>query len=277
MTQTFTASTFGALPALPANTIGAQTFELDFSTGVMPPGLSTSFWYGSGASSREMGGDDLQIYSDAAYNGVNPFSLTGGVLSIAAAPLTPAQSALAVNGGRKFSGGLLTTLGTFDQEYGFWEVGARCDPVAGLWPGIWLLGVPGSSSAGWPNASQEVDIWEAQGALPTEAFQSFHALQHNAAGTIAGSGPENGNTCSVVNMGDWHDYGVLLTPTRMMFTVDRQVTYSAANPVAGNSMYALLDLAVGGWAPGNTAPAASTAGKMNISRLTAYALAPGVA
>src|SRR5258706_3638318 len=74
---------------------------------------------GGGGTDRSLGvNNELQIYVDPAYAGtgttplgLNPFSISAGVLSITAAP-TPA-ALVPTLGGYEYTSGLLTTQGTF--------------------------------------------------------------------------------------------------------------------------------------------------------------------
>src|SRR4051794_12870194 len=135
---------------------------------------------GGGGTDRSLGvNNELQIYVDPAYAGtgtvplgLNPFSITNGVLSITAAP-TPAGLVSTLDG-FQYTSGLLTTDGTIAQQYGYFEMRAKAPAGTGLWPCFWLLpqahGTPG-----------EIDIMEMIGQEPSTLYLSTHGDEYRAA------------------------------------------------------------------------------------------------
>ena len=258
-----------------ANVLGRLTFEEAFDEGYpngYPSGWANSFWYGtqSNASSHVYGSaEDLVIFSKSDYNGINPFSFSNQQLIITTAPLTPAQQANPLNGGRTYSSGLFSGISKFSQTYGYWEARLHATPGVGIWPAFWLLGanVP-------TDGRMEIDVLEALGATPTSVYQTTHW------GPNDGSAPVLQDSHATQGV-DWtkdHIYGVLITPTWLVFYVDDVETAREATAGRYNfPMYPLLSLGVGpaSWYDNVPAPGWQ-GGSMTVSYVRAFALAPGV-
>ncbi len=200
------------------------------------------------------GNRELQVYFDPAYLGlgVDPFATAGGILTITAAPMTPAVHAavmtdLAMNTPPNqqtsalrnvaYSSGLISTRGGFTQKYGYFEMRARWSAGKGLWPEFWLL----PKNGGWP---PEIDILEAHGDKPGIAFQSIHSHFDPKAVTHRVSYPGSAQ--------DFHRYGALWLPDRVDWYVDGIKTATMPTPAdMTQPMYILVNLAVGGSWPGN--------------------------
>src|SRR5579871_6822795 len=88
-----------------------------------------------GESARTLPGNkEAEYYSDPSV-GENPFSLSGGVLHIAAKPAAAGSNPY----GLPYDSGLITTYKSFSQLYGYFEVRAELPAGTGLWPAFWLL------------------------------------------------------------------------------------------------------------------------------------------
>ena len=181
---------------------------------------------------------EAEYYSDSSV-GVDPFTLSDGVLDIAA---TAGSNPLNL----PYNSGVITTAKSFAQQYGHFE--ARMDLPAGrgFWPAFWLLPANGS----WP---PEIDILEAFGQDPTTAYASLHS-------TTAGN-----TTVAVRSQPDltagFHTYAVDWRADTITWLIDGFEVAEMATPTDMHQpMYMLLNLAVGGagsW-PGAYDPAKPT-------------------
>jgi len=151
----------------------------------------------------------------------------------------------------------LKTQGLYSFEYGHIEARIKLPAGKGLWPAFWLLGA-NYPQVGWP-ACGELDVMEMVGQQPS--------IVH---GTIHGPGPDYVNGFGGIFQsptpltGNFHVYAADWTPTYVTFSVDGSpyftINRSQIPPpnqwALDNSMYIILDLAVGGVWPGS--PTAST-------------------
>ena len=219
----------------------------------------TNFWWGQPNGSTLTRNGELQWYIDANYgptSSVHPFSVQNGILTITAAQ-APADIKPLINN-YDYTSGLLTTHDSFSQTYGYFEMRAELPTSAGTWPAFWLLPENGS----WP---PELDAMEARGQDLNTLFMTAHS---NATGqhTVVSS------TVNVMDTGGFHTYGVLWTPTELVWTYDGVEVATAATPADMHSpMYMLVDLAVGGFA-GTPPDHLATPAEMKIDYIRAYTL-----
>ncbi|WP_174300196.1 family 16 glycosylhydrolase [Caulobacter sp. S45] len=248
-----------------------KTFDDEFTKGL-------SIWNGTSGTWRTTGqgsGEDMHhineqenVYVDSTWHGtdgkmaaINPFSVQNGILDITATQLTAAQSA--DNYGLDWASGILTTKPSFSQEYGYFDVRAKLPAGQGFWPAFWLMPENGS----WP---PELDVMEDLGGNPNTVYMTSHS---DATGThtyVQSAAPVSGVTTS------FHDYGVLWTPTELVWYIDGNKVAEQATPSDMNTpMYMLLNLGVGdssawGGGPNSSTPTSAT---MQVNYVRAYSLA----
>jgi serralysin len=221
--------------------------------GVQPKGTwRTNFGYGgpSSVDSRTLvNNGELQVYADRLFAGtakaslnLNPFRIVNGVLEIVAEPLK--QDLRQFAWGRTYSSGLLTTKGSFSQQYGVFEIRTKIPPGKGLWPAFWLL--PANNA--WP---PEVDVLEILGDNPEKLYVSWHS---NTGGThTSETKPIDVPDTSA----EFHTYSVEWTKDAISWFFDDIEVASKPTPADFHQpMYMLANLAVGGGWPGS--PDAST-------------------
>jgi beta-glucanase (GH16 family) len=250
--------------------LGGLTFDDEFNslslhTASNPGGTWTpSYWYGGIGAYTLTGNGELQLYTAPGFTGagttdlgLNPFSVSNGVLDIRAQTVTPDQSGAMWN--YQYSSGVITTHDTFAQTYGYFEMRAELPTdVSGAWPAFWLVPADGS----WP---PELDVMETLTGSPNIDYTT----QHSAAG---GSNWSVGSANLVTNAGGFHTYGVLWTATTLTWYLDGQEVFQTAAPADMNKpMYMIANMAVGGWA--GTPNFAST--DMQVDYIRAYALSDG--
>lgn len=241
-----------------------QSFKEDFDA----PGLDAKRW---NTAFNEPGREEAtvakrslwsnkerQIYVDPAFLklGLQPLTIANSVLRIEARPLAPnalAQVRAAISRqppniasselrNVTYSSGMISTRGHYTQQYGYFEMRARWSGGRGVWPAFWLL----PKGGGWP---PEIDIVEAHGDKPVDAFQSTHSK-------VAGDDTRRVRLPSGTGQ-DFHTYGVLWRAKTIDYYIDGVKTGS--RPTPGDMhvpMYILANLAMGGAWPGD--PDAST-------------------
>ncbi|MDB5456970.1 MAG: hypothetical protein JWP92_2555 [Caulobacter sp.] len=223
------------------------------------------------------GNRERQLYFDPAFLdlGVQPLAQAGGVLTITAQPMAPPVRAAVAQAVAlqpepiassplkdvRYSSGLITTKGHFSQLYGYFEIRTRWSPGRGLWPAFWLLPDDGP-------APPELDIMEALGHERRTVYQSIHSKQ---------TGVAVGDTTalSVASYtSDFHTYGMLWTKDEIRFYIDGRQTAVKPTPAdAHKPMYVLVNLAVGGYWPGEPDATTPFPATMSVDYVRAWRLA----
>ncbi len=199
------------------------------------------------------GNEELEYYTSRAGN----VALDGhGHLAITARRESYTGASGAARG---YTSARLQTKGLFSTAYGRIEARIKLPAGRGLWPAFWALGSD-IDSVGWPG-SGEIDMMESLGSDPFTLFGSLHGPQAGQTRGYTLTTPERSSS-SLAN--NFHDYGVLWTPSAITFTFDGTLysTTTAASLSSGQQwvfnkpFFLLLNLAVGGSWPG--APSATT-------------------
>ena len=199
---------------------------------------------------------ELQLYVDPAMRhagktvGLDPFSVSDGVLEITANTLAPEQSAHL--GGYGFSSGLITTQPSFSQRYGYFEMRAALPAGKGLWPAFWMLAADNS----WP---PEIDVMENIGD-PRRAYVTAHSSTRKAEGIEV-----------ALSNQDFHTFAVAWDPQTLVWFVDgaevgRQPTPSDMH----KPMYLVANLAIGGGWAGPPNAQTRWPAKLRIDYIRAY-------
>jgi Ca2+-binding RTX toxin-like protein len=251
-----------------------QTFAADFNsyptfydpktgTGVFDSYLPFGNAYGPNSEIAHTHNDEQQIYVDSTYGGssykplgIDPFSVSGGVLTITGEKTPTADLSALWN--HEYVSGLLTTAHTFYQQYGYFEERAAMPPGQGMWPAFWLL--PEDQTFGL-----ELDVLEQVGT--DTSYQTAHYW--------------DGGVREKVNFGNhvfdatqFHTYGMLWTAKEVAWYIDGVEVVSIPTPADLNKpMYIVTNLALGGRWPGDV-PADFTSAQMKIDYIHAYAVDP---
>ena len=208
--------------------------------------------------------DELEIYSDSAYNGVDPFIHTDDGVAITAAPAAAADPR---NADKPYTSGLLTTSRSFTQRYGYFEMRARLPQGAGLWPAFWLY-VPLDPSMTVAEYPGEIDVMEMLGRQPDTIYCSAH-WPANVARTAQ---RQRVIEVAVGSTADWRSYGALWTEQHITWYVDDNKVAAMANPGLHEPMMILANLAVGGGWGGPPTPATRFPAQFVIRSIRAYQL-----
>lgn len=160
---------------------------------------------------------------------------------------------------RDYTSARLQTKGKFEQKYGRFEARIKIPRGQGIWPAFWMLGND-IDTVGWPK-SGEIDIMENVGKEPSKVHGTLHGPAYSGDSPLTGAYTlPNGKAFA----DDFHLFAVEWEPTEIRFYVDghlyeAQTTDSIPENkkwVFDHPFFLLLNLAIGGYWPGN--PDAST-------------------
>jgi Ca2+-binding RTX toxin-like protein len=202
---------------------------------------------------------------------MNPFSISttadgegdSSALTITARPSVGTYNGEAYNvtsltQGQPYVSGLITTEGTFSQQYGYFEMRADIPAGRGLWPAFWMLK---QNPHEWP---PEIDIMEAIGHETDRYYVNTHSNSPgHGSGIQVPSTPFEG----------FHTYGVKWEPDKITWYFDGVEVGSRATPSDMHTpMYLLANLAVGGNWPGSPDSTTPFPAGMGIDYIKAYAV-----
>jgi beta-glucanase (GH16 family) len=173
---------------------------------------------------------------------------------------------------RHYTSARMKSLGQFAQTYGRFEARMKLPAGKGIWPAFWMLG-DNIASAGWPQGG-EIDVVETIG-NPREMYSTVHGPGYSGAKGLsqkfelpAGEAVDTG----------FHLYAVEWTPKTIKFFFDdklivEQTTKSlptGATWVFDHPFFVLLDLAVGGYWPGEPDAATTFPKQMLVDYVRVY-------
>lgn len=213
--------------------------------------LDTNRWrtaFPWGRDRRSLG--ELQRYTPDA------FALSQGTLQIIAKPATRERYA--------YTSGLISSHGSFAQEFGRFEIRAKVPRGQGLWPAFWLL--PRERS--WP---PEIDVFEALG----DETDTVHMTAHWRAGGVhrqrksTFSGPDFSAS--------YHTFAVEWSKRGLAWFVDGIKRHEVKGKSPRGPMYLLANLAVGGDWPGMPDASTPFPAVFAIDYIRAYAAVPAPA
>ena len=172
MAKSIVCAALAAFLASAAAHAGTPTFFRGFDHMRNSPdgsvGWMSTYPYGPPAQRTLPGNSEAECYMDSSV-GFDPFSTSGGILSIAATP--------AGNGnpcGLPYNSGLLTTYTSFSQLYGVFSIPAKLPAGQGLWPAWWFLPANNQYSA-------ELDGFEVLGNDPSSLYFTLHGCYNASA------------------------------------------------------------------------------------------------
>lgn len=137
--------------------------------------------------------------------------------------------------------GTLTTHNKFNMRYGYVEMRARMPRGRGMWPAFWLL------HSNDHDRRPEIDVVEMLGHQTDLVYHTYHRFDNGnlvSSPTFQAPGPDYA--------ADFHTYAVLWEPGLIIWYVDGvERNRLQDGNVSHEDMYLLLNLAVGGWWPGD--------------------------
>jgi len=262
-------------------------FDAPFpGTVVNPDKWSSRFYWGPYVTINA----EEQLYVDTL--GINrefpftPFSIANGVLTIEAIPTSPSVLApiqpspdstffsnspdLFYQPGYspdsvEYLSGLLATTESYNATHGYFEARLKFPAGQGLWPAFWLL------NKSYVENSPEIDIVEFLGHKNNTVHHTMHYIDRAdnyrtvSSPTFETQGPDFTE--------NFHTYGVAWDPTHIRFFVDGEIVKEVSEEeflIPTQSMYLILNLAVGGSWPGSPDDSTIFPAKFDIDYVRAY-------
>jgi beta-glucanase (GH16 family) len=177
---------------------------------------------------------------------------------------------------RHYTSARINTQNHFAQTYGRFEARIQLPTGKGIWPAFWLLG-DNHETTKWP-VSGEIDILESIGA-PDTTYSTLHGPGYSGSKGITAKFPlppgESVHTA-------FHLYAVEWSPNEIKFFFDNHLI-AHRTPVDlppnttwvyDHSFYILLNLAVGGYWPGNPDETTTFPQQMLIDYVRVYTRKP---
>jgi len=180
---------------------------------------------------------------------------------------------------RHYTSARINSQNHFTQKYGRFEASIQLPTGKGIWPAFWLLG-DNHETAEWPNCG-EIDILETIGA-PDTIYSTIHGPGYSGS-----KGPSTKYplpTGESVHTG-FHLYAVEWSPNDIKFFFDDHLiaerTPADLPPnttwVYDHPFYILLNLAVGGYWPGNPDGTTTFPQQMLVDYVRVYTRKPATA
>jgi beta-glucanase (GH16 family) len=237
-----------------------------------PPGSAvdgTKWVFETGNGSDGWGNHELEYYTGRTKNAAMDGA---GNLVITAYRETLGNKFRCRNGACRFTSARLKTQGRFEQAYGRFEARMRLPYGQGIWPAFWMLG-NNIRRARWP-ACGEIDIMENIGREPSLVHGTIHGPGYSGA---AGIGAPYALTSGAFGEG-FHVFAVEWEPNRIRWYVDGKLyqTRTPADLPAGSAwvfdrpFFMLLNLAVGGYWPGDPDATTVFPQKMYVDYVRVY-------
>lgn len=156
--------------------------------------------------------------------------------------------------------GAITTYNKFTMRYGYVEMRAKMPTGRGMWPAFWLLHNQDH------DRRPEIDVVELLGHQPNVLYNTYHRFDNGnlvSTPSFQVSGPDYS--------ADFHTYAVRWEPGLLVWFVDgiERNRFSDGN-VSHEDMYLLLNLAVGGWWPGDPDGSTPFPARYTIDYIRAY-------
>jgi beta-glucanase (GH16 family) len=288
LAKSVTVKAVAALPGGPPSRVASQTFSLKIASGT--PIWSEEFTNTSGQNARPdpklweyqtghtgSGNQEQETYcgwneatSPCSASVPNSYVGTDGYLHIVARKVSSDV----------YTSARLDTIGHFSLQYGRVEVRALVPEAQGLWPAAWLLG-NNDSTVQWP-ACGEMDVLERVNAALTPDWNEGSVHGPGFVGSDFGTKYDfpAGQTAA-----QWHTYGMIWSKGSVSYYVDDPkkpyITYTpkilagradARWPFdSGQSMYIILNLAIGGTWPGSPDATTKFPAEMLVDYVRVYA------
>lgn len=243
-------ASYGANPKPPRQDQAASKFgtlvwsdEFNGPNGSSPdPAKWTLVKNGSGYGNRE-----LEYYTDRPSN----IKERNGSLVI-----TARRESYAGRDGvtQPYTSARIESLGHFELKYGRVEARIKIPKGQGIWPAFWMLGSD-YGQIGWPDCG-EIDIMENVGFEPSRIHGSLHGPGYSGSSPLSGLYTMS-NQARISD--SYHVFAVEWEPRIVRFYVDDVLyeTQTADSVPAGkrwvfdHPFFIVLNLAVGGYWPGN--------------------------
>jgi len=284
----FTDHSFDSHLAVPNN---LANYDLVFSDEFNGSAVNTNKWnsgflwgpYVTINNEEQVYIDKLGMHQEHAYN---PFKMTGTSLKITAqevssaftAPASPAENddvwdqyleyrynadynPADVN----YLSGILTSYESFQFTHGYVEARVKMPAGQGLWPAFWLL------NAYYVEDSPEIDIVEFLGHETDTTYHTYHHF--DVANNWAKISTPSFEVLNPTATTQFHTYGVSWEAGQIIWYVDGIERHRVTNDeykISTQSMYVLLNLAVGGAWPGSPDATTNFPAEFEVDYVRAY-------
>lgn len=140
---------------------------------------------------------------------------------------------------RDYSSGMMTTLKSFTQTYGRFEIRCKVPKGKGFWPAFWLL----PEDLTWP---PEIDILEILSEKPDKIYLTHHWANPKNPKEYGDSITKE--LIDVDFSEEFHTFTVIWAKDSLKWFIDGKLKHQATKEVPDKAMFMLVNLAVGGWA-----------------------------
>jgi Ca2+-binding RTX toxin-like protein len=189
--------------------------------------------------------------------GINPFSVKDGVVTLSMNPIP--QDKQYNTYGLDYSSGMLNTIGSFSQTYGYFEARIQFAAGKGIHESFWMLPIDG-------NGQYEFDIAEMRGVEPSNVMNVIHSIDAGRDISHAKS-----YTIPTATTG-FHTYGVDWQPDYITFYIDGVAVRTLPTwPGLDVPMYMIASLGGGSPYAGDIDPSQPFPAEMKIDYIRAYA------
>ena len=172
-----------------------------------------------------------------------------------------------VEGSRKYLSGIITSANSYSVTHGYFEARLKFPEGQGLWPAFWLL------NRQYVERFPEIDIVEFLGHKKDTVHHTMHWIDtftHDEHRTVSTPTYETKGTDFTA---EFHTYGLAWDPKKVRFYVDGEMVREVTDSdffIATQSMYILLNLAVGGTWPGSPNETTPFPASYDIDYVRAY-------
>ncbi|HVU16557.1 MAG TPA: family 16 glycosylhydrolase [Candidatus Didemnitutus sp.] len=231
---------------------------------------STKWGYELG-NNNGWGNNELESYTNSRAN--------SAIVADAAATDGKALAITATSDGSgHYSSARLKTQYTFTTTYGHVEARLKTTSGQGLWPAFWMLGASIGTGTPWPNCG-EIDIMEVVNKSPATAYGTAHGPGYSGANGLQGSVTLNSGSFDQA----YHVFAVDWSPNQITWSCDGTAykTITPAQMPAGGTwvfnnspFFLMLNLAVGGFWPGNPDGTTAFPAKYMVDYVRVYGIPP---
>jgi peptidoglycan/xylan/chitin deacetylase (PgdA/CDA1 family) len=172
--------------------------------------------------------------------------------------------------GKHYTSARIKTAGLKERAHGRYEARIRIPRGQGIWPAFWLLGAD-CKTVGWPRCG-EIDIMENIGKEPATVHGTLHGPGYS--GEHAFGKPSSIDSGAFAD--EFHVYAVEWEPREIRWYRDG-ILYHTATPglvkgdwVFEHPFFVILNLAVGGYWPGNPDAGTSFPQRMLVDYVRVY-------
>ncbi|MGC8548125.1 MAG: glycoside hydrolase family 16 protein [Acidobacteriaceae bacterium] len=177
---------------------------------------------------------------------------------------------------RLYTSGRIETRGRFQLKYGRIEARIKMPKGQGIWSAFWMLGSD-YARVGWPNCG-ELDIMENVGFEPSKVHGSLHGPGYSGSNPLTGAytlpGGKRFSDGYHVFSADWSPHAIRFYVDGVLYETQTAKDVPAGHRwVFNHPFYIILNVAVGGFWPGNPDATTKFPQTMRVDYVRVYQLA----